>query len=328
MLIGRTTIPIRPWAEKLIPLFLLLIAFWGIGDGFASLKDMKFGALLEAWPIILLLLLGSVLNWGLEAQKWTQLARKGTGLTYGESVKGVLAGVTIGMWMPGRIGAWLGKLHFVPNGKRTEALVPLMGSSASQFVLTVLMAAVAGSFWWWNGSSVLPALSPERLMALGGLFTLTFLLGGVLLYRSLHSPLGKRLLDRLGFQPDKLLSLQDLSAEQYSKVLGLAGLRYLVFLAQFVLALTYWTQGVAIASFFMAVPVTLFIVSVLPSFVLSKLGVREMVVVAVMGPMCGDEAGLLLASLSIWVVNLLLPAMVGAFCLIRSRVLSSRRSYG
>ncbi len=324
MLIRRTTIPSWPLVEKLFSMLLFVLALWGVGDGLASLKDTKFTPFLEAWPIFLLLLGGSVLNWGLEAWKWALLARGGLELSYKASLKGVLAGVTIGMWMPGRIGAWIGKMHFVPRGERSRAMFPLMASSAVQFFVTVMMAAIACLFWAMDPGIAFGELSSKGVFGMGALFTHLLIFGGVATYSFLHSPRGKKCLDKLGFRSDQLLKVRELSLQRYSKVLGLATFRYLVFLGQFVLALGFLVPEGSVPFFFLSVPISLFILSVLPSFVLSKLGVREMVIVAVMAPICGHQAQLILASLSIWVVNLALPALLGVFFLLPHRLFIPR----
>ncbi len=325
MLTKRITIAVRPLAEKLLPFFLFALAVWAIGDGLPSLKDMKIRSLVEAWPLITFLLLGSVLNQGVEAYKWFLLGKSGPHFSYKNACKGVLAGLAIGMWMPGRVGAWLGKLHFVPSGRRSSALFPLMVSSGMQFAVT-LIAAIGSLLLLGSGITGDPnALLSSRVLLFSGLFAFLFLIGGWGFYRFLHARKGRSLLERAGFQAEKLHSFRALSYQLYGKVFAVAALRYAVFFFQFLVALLFWVPQAPLMGFALGIPVVLFIVSVLPSFVLAKLGVREMVVVAVMAPLCGHEEQLLLASFSIWLVNLAIPALFGGMLLLRSRVPFSRQ---
>lgn len=308
-------------AKKLFPFLLFVVALWAISDELLSIKDMKIPSLLEAWPIGSVLLIGSIFNWGLEAYKWHLLGSSSLSLSYGQALKGVLVGSAIGMWMPGRVGAWIGKLSFVASRDRKTALFPLMTSGAVQFFVTISAAIFSGCYFYFDQDIALFQLSNAKLIFYGGLFTLFFIAGALAFYAFLHSKHGRNLLHKLGLRNGKLLSIGELPRKLYGQVLALAYMRYSVFLLQFVLALNFWVPEASPYLFLAAVPLILFIVSVLPSFILAKLGVREMVILSVLAPFVGHEAELVLASFSIWVVNLALPAFFGA-CILLERSLS------
>ncbi len=316
MLKRVTTVP-KARIERVVPLLIFLLALWSIGDELPGLKDMKIRSLFEAWPLMAFLLIGSVLNWGTEALKWYCIGRKSIGLSFPKALKGVLTGTAIGMWMPGRVGPWIGKLFYVPSEKRGKALYPLMASGGVQFFVTLLLASMALLMWsFYKPAGPFPA---SAFLDHAFLFTILFLTLGIGSYYLLQSSWGRKAIDRMGFRSDDLLTFRDLSFTLYSKVFGLASLRYLVFLFQFVAVLRFWLPGSDIGALLLAIPVILLIITVLPSFVLAKLGVREMVIVAVMAPLFGHEERLILASFSIWIVNLALPALVGAIVALISR---------
>jgi uncharacterized membrane protein YbhN (UPF0104 family) len=61
--------------------------------------------------------------------------------------------------------------------------------------------------------------------------------------------------------------------------------------------------------------------SVLPSFnFLSDLGIREFSAVYFFSPLGVDEIAIISASLLIWLINLLAPAMVGFFYVLRLKM--------
>ena len=313
---GATSVP-KAGLERLIPFLIFLLALWSIGDELPGLKDMKFRSVWEAWPLMVFLVIGSTVNWGIEALKWYCIGQRSIGLSVVAALKGVLTGTAIGMWMPGRIGSWLGKLFYVPFERRGKALYPLMASSGIQFLVTFFMAATALLIWSLYKPGVdLPASS---FLGHALLFTFLFLAAGVGAYFLLQSPMGQKGIERLGLRSDELLSFKDLSFFLYIKVLGLASLRYLVFLFQFLVVLRFWIPSAEIGVLLLAIPVALLVITVLPSFVLAKLGIREMVIVTVMAPLFGHEERLILASFSIWLVNLALPAMTGAGIALFSR---------
>lgn len=303
--------------ERTLPFIFLLAALWAVGDEFSILKDMKIPSSPEAYGVFSLLIVGSVLNWGLEGYKWHCVGSSSIGLKYGEAMKGVLSGVAIGMWMPGRVGAWVGKLFFVQKERRKSALFPLLVSSAVQFTTTVLSAGIALLILWVAGMGA-QGLLEGGMLFYGGLFVLLFIAAGTLLYALLQSSWSERLLRWVGMRSGKVLAVRDLPMSLYGQLLGLAFLRYCIILLQFVLIVRFFVPTASFFELFLLIPLVLFLVSVIPSPVLAKLGVREWVVVAVLAPVVGHGSELLLASMSIWTVNLLLPALLGGTFLLAS----------
>lgn len=307
---------------KLLPFLFLPLLLWAFKDELLSIKGMNFPSLPALFTLLPVLLLGSFLNWGLEARKWHLLGKEGFGLGWKNAFKGVLVGQSIGMWMPGRVGAWIGKLFFVEKGQRSKALYPLLVSGGVQFIVTFTFAVLALLLW----TSFFPSYFPVTEAVLGQAFFYAALFPplALLLYFLMRSGMTRRLVRWCGMTSERTLSFKDLSFPLYVHVLGIAALRYLVFLGQFILVLHYWVPELPLHQSLASVPLVLFMVSVLPSMVLAKLGVREWVMVAVIAPLAGNEQGLILASFSIWSVNLALPALVGVFLLLSPKRKSQR----
>lgn len=104
-------------------------------------------------------------------------------------------------------------------------------------------------------------------------------------------------------------------------VLGLSMARYTVFWAQYVLFLAV-LAGMAWHGAVVAVPVIYLVSTLVPTMLLSELGVRSSVAVALLAPLGGVPALVLLASLGVWVLNLALPAAIGAVILVTARLRS------
>ncbi|MCB0771783.1 MAG: hypothetical protein KDB93_00205, partial [Flavobacteriales bacterium] len=70
----------------------------------------------------------------------------------------------------------------------------------------------------------------------------------------------------------------------------------------------------------MTVPVVYLVSTLIPTMLLSELGVRGSVAVAMFAPLGGPAAMVLLASFGLWLVNLALPALAGALILLVARI--------
>jgi uncharacterized membrane protein YbhN (UPF0104 family) len=103
-------------------------------------------------------------------------------------------------------------------------------------------------------------------------------------------------------------------------VLLLSAMRYAVFGLQFVLLLGCFGAGVPVWSMVLGVPLIYLIATLIPSVMLTELGVRGSVAVAVLSPLGGDAGLVLLATSVLWMINVALPASVGSLILLLARI--------
>ena len=78
-------------------------------------------------------LIGAILlitvNWGLEAWKWMISVRTFYPIKFMQAYKAVLSGVSFSVTMPNRIGEYLGRIVYLPEGNRLKTIsVTLVGS--------------------------------------------------------------------------------------------------------------------------------------------------------------------------------------------------------
>ena len=104
------------------------------------------------------------------------------------------------------------------------------------------------------------------------------------------------------------------------RVLGLSGLRYLVFTFQFALLLVY-VAGVQWNNALAAVPLIFLLTTLVPTTALTELGVRGSVAEGLVAG--GIPAGVVIASIIVWVVNIVLPAVAGSLILLVSHIRSA-----
>ena len=84
-----------------------------------------------------------IANWGLEALKWKLSVTQIHPITFLQAFKAVLSGVTFSVTMPNRVGEYLGRVLYLPEGSRLKTIsVTLVGSFAQ--LLTTLLTGTAG----------------------------------------------------------------------------------------------------------------------------------------------------------------------------------------
>jgi hypothetical protein len=119
-------------------------------------------------------------------------------------------------------------------------------------------------------------------------------------------------------RPAQVLSQVPTAALRW--VLTLSALRYLVFAGQFVGRLWWLEVQVPLPVMVAAVTVIYLVSTLIPTMLLTELGVRGSVAVGILAPLGGDAALVLLATFSVWAINLVLPALAGSVILLFSPI--------
>ena len=95
------------------------------------------------------------------------------------------------------------------------------------------------------------------------------------------------------------------------KVLWYSVARYTVFTNQFFILLHLFGVNIAYADAIVLTMIMLFVVSVIPTIAITEIGVRGSVAIFLFGLVSSNTVGILSATFVMWVINLLLPALIG-----------------
>ena len=108
------------------------------------------------------------------------------------------------------------------------------------------------------------------------------------------------------------------------RVFALSSIRYLVFAGQFTLLLYWLDLPLGLFEIFAGVTWILLAKSVIPAFnFLSDLGVREFSALYFFGLLGVAPAAVLTASLTIWLLNILIPTLVGSIFITQMKLSKS-----
>jgi hypothetical protein len=283
-----------------------------------------------------ILLLLMVLNHFLEAIKWKLLIDKLEKISLWKAFSAVLSGVSVSMFMPNRSGDYLGRVFILDHTNPVRAiLVTIIGSFAQ--LLTTFLAGVSALLFF------LPAAFPEVFGENRWMFGLMVFAAGSAIVLSVVIYLNISFFGNLpAFWFGKRFSrishftsvFSDYSRNELIKVLLISGGRYLVFSLQFYLLLLFAGLQPDYFSALMLIAITYLLLAFIPSLAITELGTRGSVSVWLFGLYYtgagnwGPEENLsvLMSSTLLWVINLALPALLGAFFVFRLKFI--RRSNG
>jgi hypothetical protein len=284
---------------------------WRIQSFGASLDSVNEIALLS-FAVVLLLA-----NWGLEALKWQLVLRHSDALSFAEAFKGVFAGVSTSIITPNRVGEFVGKVVFLPAGKRMTGAGLSFVNSLAQLLMTFFFGALALSF------VELPSGDDEVIgylkLFLGVIWLLTALIAILFFFLPSLLPLLKNV--PLLRSPMQNIETDEMPGFQILlRILVLSALRYGVFGLQFLLMLRVFTQDLHLGLCLQYIPLMYLGLAIAPTLSLGELGVREFLALNFIGYASSDEFGIFLSSTFIWIVNIGIPAAVGAILLQSARI--------
>ena len=264
----------------------------------------------QIWNVLVVIFLMFV-NWGIEAKKWQLSVASIYPISFINAFKAILSGVSFSVIMPNRIGEYLGRLAYMPEGNRLKSISVTLVGSISQLYVTMVFGVIGIIFLKDQliGQSVISDIVYRFI--LGG-FGLAILLLTVIYFKI--SVIEKLFEKWLKTSPYLYLieSLRTFNVQLLLRILLLSFLRYLVFLVQYFLLFSLFDIALPFVIIASVVSVLFLVLAVIPSIALVEVGLRGEISLQLMGMFTANVLGVGLTVASIWLINLVLPAIAGS----------------
>ena len=267
--------------------------------------------------LMLVILLLMPVNWGLETAKWKMMIARIEKLGWMQSFKAVFTGISVSFFTPNRTGEYLGRVFILTSANRIEGILITVAGSISQMAVTLALGLCGLAFALWSGAGM--AGNDRTLYPLLLAITPLLLLMLLLAYFNLGATarlLKNMLPQRWSRFTDRLAVLEGFSRTVLVRVLLLSLARYLVFSAQFFLLLRLFSVPVPYFDALMLIAVIYLVMLIAPSIALLEVGIRGSVSLFVFQAYLGNPGsnmGIFFASVLIWLINLVIPALLGTF---------------
>lgn len=264
--------------------------------------------------IFLVVLLLAPLNWCIEAMKWRIMMLKIQRVSVWTSFKAILTGIAFGIVTPGKVGDFAGKILYISKGKKLNAAVATLSANVIQVLASSSIGYLALVYMSWAYPSAW--LQSVLLIASVGvaLFLMLIIgrkrLGGLVL----RFPKLKKV-----FKVLRVLKRYD--SKDVAQVFGLSLLRFLTYTFQFLLLANALNSGIPWADGYMATLLMFWLITMIPSLFLSDIGVRGFLasLLFMQTNLAINDVAMLTSSYIIWLLNLVLPAVVGSVFLLTIR---------
>lgn len=263
-----------------------------------------------------------VINWGLEARKWQLVINRLQPISWIKCLKAVFTGTTLAFFTPNRMGEYMGRVLYIEEGKRIQAVSLTIVSSMGQLLVTLVVGVVglmivrselqyqasSGSALFW-----LNAVLYVSLLAACFLTLLYFRLSWLI-----------RWIERIP-RIEKFIRhvrvLDNFNATMLLQILSLSLARYLVFIIQYYFLFDVFGVEMNGWQVFWSVSVVFLVLAIVPTIALvTELGVRWKTSVEVVQLFSSNIVGIVATSLAIWIINLVIPALIGSLLILNIRL--------
>ena len=276
----------------------------------------------SAWKLAVVLGL-MLVNWGLEARKWQVIISRLQQLSWIQCLRATFTGTTLAFFTPNRMGEYMGRVLYVDEGKRIQAISLTIVGSLGQLLITLLLgiaglvqirsemiqkAAEPGSVvFWLNGVLYVTILATCFLTLL--YFRISWLIRWI------------EKIPRIERYVRYIRVLDNFNLTMLLRILSLSAGRYLVFVLQYFILFDVFKVELNAWQVFWSVSVVFLVLAIIPTIALiTELGVRWKTSVEVVQLFSVNVVGILATSLSIWIINLVIPALIGSLLILSVRL--------
>ncbi len=252
----------------------------------------------------------SVLNWFFEFLKWKNLVSSFHKITFKQSVEQSLGSLTASIFTPNRVGEYIAKCLYYSKEKTKRIIFLNFLGNFTQMMVTVLFGMVGILFYFVFSSYDLSFLSQEN----GFLFWLPIIGAFLFLIFIFYF---KRV-EFYGYSIEKLkIKMQLFPARKHFVNVQYSFFRYLIFSHQFYFLLLIFQVEIPYPDAMLTIFTMYFLASIIPSIHLMDVVIKGSVAVFLFKNLGVDEWLILTVTMIMWVLNLVIPVIIGSFFVLK-----------
>ena len=276
----------------------------------------------QFYPLMAAVFLLLLINFLLEAIKWKFFISPLEKISLWSSFKAVLTGVSVSMFMPNRVGDYLGRVFILKTADRIQAIISTIVGSMSQLITTLLFGSVALLIAfpaYFNLSNQI------NTWLYSGLWAVVIIGDATIIFFYLNFAAFSSIIKRIsGKGYTKIKKYADVfslyKTTDMLTMLLISILRYFVFSFQFFLLLLVFKVQINYFEAMVLISLVYLAMAIIPTIAFTEIGVRGSVSVFIFSyyfTLTGNneinqELGVASASTILWLFNLVIPAFIGA----------------
>jgi uncharacterized membrane protein YbhN (UPF0104 family) len=277
-----------------------------------------FQLLVNQWTIqrkiyIAVVLALMLCNWAIEAIKWQKLLQPIQHISFGRSIRSVLTGISVSLLTPNRIGEYAGRIIYLQDDNKLKGVTANIVSSFAQFIAASIFG-IAGCIYhiiYYNTQWYLPYILIGSILVLIVLCVLYFRLDKLVNWLDKFT-----LLHKINSTMQVVKSYQQPLLLQ---IIVLSACRYVVFALQYYFLLRTFYIAIPLMPAMLSVFLVFWLMAIIPTIALAEIPVRTEVSYRILQVFSSNTVGIMSASVLLWLINLMIPALIGGAVLIGAK---------
>lgn len=270
------------------------------------------------WNRIHLLLIAFLLmpfNIFLESVKWNKLISNfNEEFNIKLAIQSMLCGSFFGFMTPNRVGEFVGRLKPLEPSFRSRALTAGYWGGIAQFLVTFSFGIYMG------GKTIVQHANIKSIDAYTVPLAFIIIIVTSIIYFNLKKvlswvskfPILKKITNKYPLE-------YEIPKSQLLIILGITLLRYIIYVCQYVFILLFFGVSLPFSLLFSSVSTMLVVHTVFPSVPFVDLGVKGNALMLILRNLTVNELGIILAVLTIWLINIIIPALFGYYFFIQAK---------
>ena len=292
-------------------------------ENFNEIKNLFFAELKgenAIWLVACCILMP--LNWAAETIKWGFLVRRVQHISFWQAYRAVFAGVTSSLFLPNRIGDFGGRILFLKSKNAVKVVLSTFVGSWAQQLILIAFGFLGFAYFlitlWQVDRFIL-----DGIIGLGVVFVILLLF--MFLSLEMVVPIFKKI--RLLYRFPRLIKsvnvLRQYSQYELLRTLFWAFIRYVIYTIQYFLILRFFGIDVEILRGVSCIATIYLLQTSIPLPPIVGLLARGEIALKIWGIFSANELSILAATFTLWVINLIIPALIGLVFMLQLNVLKS-----
>ncbi len=274
-------------------------------------------------PQFILLILLLFANWSIEARKWQLLMRPVQRVSFLTSVKAILSGLALSLFLPNGFGEYPARALYMKEGNRLRSVALNIAGSMAQLIITLVAGIISLIYlkeYSWNKAEEIQGLS---ILWLNGIISMIIM--GTLLLIITYFRLSwlTRLAEKISFVYRYRYLIECLETfhwKELTRILLLSCIRFVVFVVQYILVLHMFEVKIDVVSAICTTCVLFLFLAILPTIPFADVGIRGEAGRQLFGLLTPDVFGIVVTIATIWFVNLIIPSAIGSLFLLGIKI--------
>lgn len=276
----------------------------------------------NVWQIISLVILLCA-NWGIEARKWQLLMRPVQNVNFLTSVKAILSGLALSLFLPNGFGEYPARALYMKEGNRLRSVPLNIAGSMAQLIVTLVAGIISLLYlksYTWNKHAAVQGLS---ILWLNG--AVSMIIMGTLLLIVIYFRLSwlAKLAEKIPFVYKYRFFIESLETfhwKELTRILNLSCIRFIVFAVQYILVLHMLEVKVDFVDAICTTCVLFLFLAILPTIPFADVSIRGIAGSQLFGLVTPDAFGVVATIAIVWFVNLIIPSTAGSLFLLSIKI--------